>query len=351
LSRERFEKQIIMNIPDNNSLNSVSQSKEALLNEEKGNLFEFLVAQILSRLNKIEAEFFLGLNSDLKKNMALYEESIRQFHPNLIPMLVNLANLTANTVDQYLKLNKIIVKNIFLIGKISANFEKDQWHEADLVLKTETDILIPVSLKLSKDHSYMNTKSAGAKSFIEKYFNEFSESKSFQQVLNKEIDQAFVQMAHRLYQMASLEFVGKFDQNWREKWSELPGELPADFREVIFINYARVAVLIHQQLVCLLKSSKEKFISSLAPLCGMGDRKIIQVSCYHQQHRLKSIEIKKFEDLFYSGLDIVIEPLKENMSSFDILIGKTTLQIRVKPMNKFTTASYKINCSIKLHKD
>jgi hypothetical protein len=83
----------------------------------------------------------------------------------------------------------------------------------------------------------------------------------------------------------------------------------------------------------------------------MGDRKIIQVSCYHQQHRLKSIEIKKFEDLFYPEIDVVIEPLKENMSSFDILIGKTTLQIRVKPMNKFTTASYKINCSIKLHKD
>jgi hypothetical protein len=237
-----------------------------------------------------------------------------------------------------------------LIGKITANFEKSQWHETDLVMQTEQAKLIPVSLKLSKDSSYMNTKSAGAKSFLEKYFHHFSEVKVFQQELNKEIDQSHIQMAHRLYQMATLNFKGKFDESWKSKWSELPGELPLEFREVIFINYARVVSCIHSRLIQLLALDKEKFITSLAPLCGMGDPDIIQVSCFHQQHLLRSVVIKTFDDFFHTDLKVSIGPLKEQMSSFEIYLGQTILQIRVKPMNKFTTPSYKINCSIKLQK-
>lgn len=335
-----------MGIPEQTNQLSI-ESAEALLNEEKGNLFEFIVAQILSRINNIESKFFTELNANLKNNMACYEESIRQTHPELIPLLSQLANSTAQVLDAHLQQKDLKLKDIFLVGKITANFEKEEWHESDLILKTEEDRLIPISLKLSKENSYTNTKSAGAKSFIEKYFQSFSESKQMQSELNKEIDQSFLQMSHRLYQLASLPFLGKFDESWKDKWSELPGELPPEFREVIFVNYNRVASLIHKQLLHLLNTDKEKFISALAPLCGIGDPNLIQVSCYHQQHSLKSIEIKEFGDFFREGINISIEPLKNQMSSFDIVFGNMALQIRVKPMNKFTTASYKINCSIK----
>lgn len=338
-----------MGIPDRNN-QAARDSAEALLNEEKGNLFEFTVAQILARLNNIESKFFAELNINLKNNMACYEESIRQTHPELIPQLAQLASSTAHALHAHLQQKHLKLKDIFLVGKITANFEKEEWHESDLILKTIEDRLIPISLKLSKENSYMNTKSAGAKSFIEKYFQSFSESKQMQTELNKEIDQSFLQMSHRLYQLASLPFFGKFDESWREKWSELPGELPTEFRDVIFVNYNRVASLIHKQLLYLFNTDRDKFISALAPLCGIGDQNLIQVSCYHQQHSLKSIMIKEFSDFFYQGINVSLEPLKNQMSSFDIVLGNTALQIRVKPMNKFTTASYKINCSIKIHK-
>lgn len=338
-----------MKVPDKNNPDS-KESIEALLNEEKGNLFEFIVAQILSRQYSIEAQFYLGLNENLKSNMASYEESIRSTHPELIPLLSHLASSTANTLYLHLQQKNLQLENIFLIGKITANFEKDEWHESDLVLKTTEGALIPISLKLSKENSFTNTKSAGAKSFIEKYFKDFSESAKFQLELNKEIDQSFLQMAHRLYQLASLPFNGKFDQSWKDKWSELPGELPSEFREVIFINYNRVASLIHKQLDYLLSIDNEKFIAALAPLCGMGDLNLIQVSCYHQQHSLKSIKIKEFNDFFAESTSVTIGNLKNQMSSFDIYWGNIALQIRVKPMNKFTTPSYKINCSIKMQK-
>lgn len=323
-------------------------SKEALLNEEKGNLFEFLVAKNLSRLHGVENNFFLDLNPSLKNNMTFYEESLQNNHPELIPKLIKLSDLTAKEI--YKKIN-LEVSNIFLVGKIAANLDKEKWHEADIVIKTKNELLIPLSVKLTKDNSYMNTKSAGAKSFISKYFQHFKHAEKFQEILNKEIDQAFFQMAHRLYQLDSLEFKGKFDETWKEKWSELPGELPPEFREVIFVNYTRVAAAIHQQLVEMLTQDSATFINSLAPLCGMGDSEIIQVSCYHQDHQLKTIEIKKIEDFFLPGMNVKIEELKSNMSAFDIYFGNIILQIRVKPMNKFTTPSYKINCSIKFNKE
>ncbi len=337
----------MIKIPEKNNQDSTG----ALVNEEKGNLFEFLVAQILSRISGVEDKFFHDLNPDLKNNMAGYEESLRKSHPELISLLAKMANQTSTAIDNFLKNNNILINNIFLVGKIAANFEKEEWHEADLIIQTNLNTLIPISLKLSKDNSFMNTKSAGAKSFIEKYFLSFDESEHLQLELNKEIDQAHMQMAHRLYQLASLEFTGKFDQVWSEKWSELPGELPDEYRKIVFINYARVAELIHKQLITLLKLDRDKFTSSLPPLCGMGDNQIIQVSCFHQQHIFKSVEIKEYINFFYPQVKVKILPLKDNVSSFDILIGDTILQIRVKPMNKFTTPSYKINCSIRRHKD
>ena len=327
------------------------KSAGALLNEEKGNLFEFIIAQNLARLSNIEDNFLLNLNANLKNNLADYEDSLRRCSPQLVPMLAKLAEQTTQALHKYLDDQKIVINNILLVGKMAANLKKSDWHEADVILKTKQDSLIPISIKLSKDQSFMNTKSAGAKSFLVKYFQTFKETHELQAILNKEIDQAFYQMAHKLYSLDNLEFNGKFDDLWKQKWSELPGEMPPEFRDVIFVNYARVAELLHQQLSYLLKVDKEKFINCLEPICGIGNKEILQVNCFHEKHFFKNLEIKRYEDFFFPLMDAKIESLKPNMSSFNILFGKTILQIRVKPMNKFTTPSYKINCSIKINKE
>jgi len=342
-----LESELIVNIPDKKD----RDNNKALLNEEKGNLFEFLVAHLLSLKFKIEESFYNELNADLKNKLAIYEDSLRANNPQMIPLLFTLAQETSQKIEEFIFSKNFSLQQIYLIGKLNTNNAKGEWNEADFLLKTKNNELIPISLKLTKENSFMNTKSAGAKSFIERYFKIFENASALQEILNKEIEQAFSQMTHKLYQLANIDFVGKFDFSWKEKWSELPGELPVEFREVIFINYHRVASLIHQQLVHLQTTHPEKFRDSLAPLCGMGDKKMLQVSCYHQEHRLKLILIRDFNDFFKNQNRIKIGELKKNMSSFDIIFGDTILQIRVKPMNKFTTAAYKINCSIKLVKD
>lgn len=70
---------------------------------------------------------------------------------------------------------------------------------------------------------------------------------------------------------------------------------------------------------------------------------------FHQNAQLKEILIKSQSDLFTNDpAEIAVKELSDGASSFDIAFKKFVLQIRVKPMNKFTTAAYKINCSIKM---
>nr|MBP9682228.1 hypothetical protein [Bacteriovorax sp.] len=58
--------------------------KEAILNEFKGNLFEFLVAQGLARKSNIEDQFLLSLPTEFKSRLGTYEELIRLHEGRLL---------------------------------------------------------------------------------------------------------------------------------------------------------------------------------------------------------------------------------------------------------------------------
>ena len=85
---------------------------------------------------------------------------------------------------------------------------------------------------------------------------------------------------------------------------------------------------------------------------GFGRDEIIQATCFHgilnaEKYHFKGIKIFTESTLYENLKAFKIGPIKDNLSSFEIKAGTMILQIRVKPMNIFTTPAVKINCSIK----
>ena len=327
---------------------------ESLLNECKGNLFEFLVAQSLSKRFKKEDLFLISLPRDFRARLQFYEETIREFDSDLLINLPILANNVAERLELHALFKNKSQFSFSVIGKMVATNDNSLWNETDIVAieelangKTKKYF---ISLKLTKDHSYTNTKSAGIKSFIEKYFSAHGlKASTLQKKLNLEVDESFHMMGHKLYSMIDQEFSGHFDTRWSQSHTELPGELSSEMKEVVYLNYFRVAQTLREFIGELYREDPLIFYQSLHALCGFSNADIIQVQCFHKNTQLKEILIKSHDDLFSNDPDeITVKELNDGASSFDINFKKFVLQIRVKPMNKFTTAAYKINCSIKI---
>ena len=332
--------------------------KEAILNECKGNLFEFLVGRGLSKRSFCEDQFLLNLPLDFKDRLLEYEELIRENEPKLLIELPHLADKTVESLWNKFQSHHFQFSRWSVIGKMVASNDSNLWHETDLVgtiITSEgSDAHLPLSLKLSKDHSFTNTKSAGVKSFLSKYFEKFNTDspsliEKLQTELSNEVDESFLQMGHRLYSMNDLEWKGRFDSLWTHSFSELPGELTDEMRNIVYINYNRIAIKLHDSL-CLLKNKNSTyFYHSLAALCGFSDPDILQVNCFHHDYVFSEVTIKSMSEFFSATADqCVIKSLKPMSASVEIQIGNVDLQIRVKPMNKFTSAAYKINCSTKM---
>jgi hypothetical protein len=328
--------------------------KEAALNEFKGNLFEFLVAQRLARRIYKEDEFLLGLPLEFKNKLSSYEDMVRTHDPKLLQKLPVLAAATVDKIYLEAGLDSMEFSQWNVIGKMVAMNDNDLWNETDVVGTYKSECgenkLLALSIKLSKDHSFVNTKSAGVKSFLLKYFGHTkSIIENMQNDLNTLVDESFSCMGHKLYSQIDQEWTGSFNRLWTDHYTELPGELPPEMRSVVHEFYHLVAAKLSGLLQELKVLDPALFFDSLYSLCGFGHADIIQVNCFHQDYELKNITVKKFADYFEkTNKECLLLPLKELASSFEIIMGDLTLQIRVKPMNKFTTAAYKINCSIKL---
>lgn len=328
--------------------------KEAILNECKGNLFEFLVAQRLSKHSCLEDQFLLNLPSEFKLKLRSYEELMRTHGPHLLIKLPRLADLTVDRMWKDLNLESYSFCQWKVIGKMVATNDNECWNETDIVgsYKNSDNLFqhLSFSLKLTKDNSYTNTKSAGVKSFLAKYFSRYGEIiNQYQNELNAVVDESFLMMGHKLYSFIDRDFKGSFNFEWSQFYSELPGELSLEMKTIVHQNYHRVALKLSNILEQLKMMDRHLFFDSLASLCGFGHEEIIQVTCMHQEYEMKAITIKRFDDFFSkTNKECVLLPVKDVAHAVEILLGNVSLQIRVKPMNKFTTAAYKINCSIKV---
>jgi len=324
-----------------------SLRQDALINECKGNLFEYLVGQRLSQLAHIEPVFHQKLDSRLKQQFKEYESTLRKIGPRILNQLIEFSDKTAQHILPRFTENLVSVQ---IVGKMDDLQVKKEFKEADLLLITHNKT-IPLSLKLSKNGAYVNTKSAGAKSFIEKYFSHFQNASIYQTELNQLIDRYYYNMGQIMYQMIGLDFKGEFDDSWFEEgYSDLPGQLPEDMKKIVQNNYQQTISHIYKILEKM-SHEREPFSKSLLNLIGLGHPDMLQVICFHKKlndesFELDSIQVGDCAEKMSEVTHFEMMPFNPQISSFEIRFPNFQLQIRIKPMNKFTTPSYKINCSV-----
>jgi hypothetical protein len=341
---EHFEKKLFMKIIDQDNRVQV----ESLLNECKGNLFEYLVAQNLSKHFKTEGDFLLSMSSDFKKRLQFYEHIVKTQDNELFYSLIKMAHTCAEALCNGNIFDSRYKWNFKCIGKLAG--QKDlavDWGETDILAQAQDEQKSQkwLSLKLSKDHSFTNTKSAGVKSFLEKYFSAIQE----QNQLSAVVDQSFQRMGHNLYELIGKTFTDRFDEQWIGHYTELPGELSPEMRKIVHENYFRVAQSLHHIMVKLYQENPKAFYLSLKTICGFSHQQIVQIHAIHKEDQIIAVDIYNADDLFIGQQSkIHIGSLKDGGSSFDVEVDKVCLQVRIKPMNKFTTASYKVNCSLKI---
>jgi len=344
--------------------------REALLNELKGNIFEFLLASLLARSYNHESTFLQHFTSlddgKVHQDFNRYQSYLLEHDQELYLQLP----LLAQKACDYLKEKTSFFTNFtplqtHLLGKWASSFSLgNDLKESDLVFINNEQKIKGLSLKLCKSGAFVNTKSGGIRSFIEKYFSIFSSSHSLQKELNDYLDQSFAQMRSECYQWADLEMEAEaiqsktqFDQRWQERGLPvLPGQLSDELRPLLHGHYQRIILKLYESLGNLWDEDREKFSLCLLPLVGLGSKDISQLTCFHRGVKGERYLLDHFEffnrDEFYQSLHHLKWPeLKEGISSFELSLGSKTLQIRVKPMNTFIVSGLKVNCSVKSHKN
>ncbi|MBY0515494.1 MAG: hypothetical protein K2P81_01200 [Bacteriovoracaceae bacterium] len=312
------------------------KNKEALFNEIKGSLFEYLCAYEVAKISKIEASFLKNLPQTYQRVLEQQDHMTRELYPELVSFLPLWSKQVALKITQVYKAQ---IKNVTLTAQLQSVH-----HEADFLINEK-----PVSLKLNKLHGSVNTKSGGIKSFLTQYF-EAPQVSDWQQSYNQLVDAEFAIMRSTLHEMAGLEEDDSW-QNWRMKGlSELPGELPLEMREVMHSFYARLASELDLVLKKISSSYPQVFSLGLARLCGFGERELLQVICFHEINgkNPEKVEVRAHD------MQMVEEKIAkmswrdfQNTASCEINLGDWPMQIRIKPMNKFTTTAIKINCSLR----
>lgn len=314
--------------------------REAILNEIKGNLFEYLVALKLAQHFKMESAFVNSLPDQFNELLRNYDYHIRTYYPELLYKLPVLADSLADEI----RVRYHDVQAISLVGKIAGAAHNQAYSEADILLHHQDDKVTPLSIKLCRHGSFMNTKSGGISSFIKKYFSHQS-AYSQQQELNEFVDLSFDKMARELHDHHDLDYQGDF-----KKWKSLglpvlPGELDENSKKILYAYYHCISVKLHSLLKDASQEDPELFARSLYSLIGFGRQDLIQAIVTHDKYQIKSVLVKEFNDC-KSEL-VCLDDHDEKISNFEIHVDKVLLQIRIKPMNQFTARSFKVNCSIK----
>ncbi len=332
---------------------SISQI-EANKNELKGHLFEFMIGQSLAKEWGILAEYLLEFPEEVLGQLSRYENQLRKLDMQLVKDLPNLAQTSAVNLISYLEERFLSGEKILKINPLGKETQRGEarklWAEADLLLISSENREFPISIKLTKDKAYVNTKSGGIKSFLSSYFNMFEGVEGKQKELTLLADESFSQMGHELYQLRDIVFSGKFDEQWDAlSLSHLPGELPKDMRPIVYEHYHRLISWIYSDVEKFYKDDPGKFLRALYPLCGFSNPEILQLKCFYKGKKiqLSHIHLIDYNELERETCQMELRPPVNGNSSFEVAFPRFVLQIRVKPMNIFTVPSVKINCSIK----
>ena len=325
-------------------MSSSQTQKEALFNEVKGSLFEFLVGQNLARAHQSEKDFLESIDKNYLNVLTQQDRMVRQFYPEMGTFLRHMAENSVKKISAFLG---EIPSDPRLTGKLVNSTARAERDETDLLVNVK-NIPRPLSLKLNKKGAFVNTKSGGVKSFFSQYFP-FIDS-SHQAHFNQIVDLEFERMSRDLHDLVDLEWTGSYASWVARGYSELPGELPAEQREILKAYYARLADAMHVILTGAFESNQSEFRKSLLPLMGFSSPDIIQVVCFHDFKRdltESDVHLHDLSEVDHEMKYVSMTP-STGTASVEVNLGLWTLQIRIKPMNKFTTTAIKMNCSVKV---
>ena len=90
--------------------------KEALFNEVKGSLFEYLVAKEIAKSSENELEFQNSIDKNYLHVLSQQDRLVRQFYPEMLPFLVEASKMTTINLKKYFQAE---LKSPKLMGKFS----------------------------------------------------------------------------------------------------------------------------------------------------------------------------------------------------------------------------------------
>ncbi len=335
--------------------NITTAQKEAYLNEYKGGLFEFLCASALYKhaVSDDLTKFYQDIDAATLKSLQYSEVQLRITDPQQLFQLPVIAERLSHFLLEHYGRDWTKVE---LIGKSSNG--KSIWKEADILLfakdQLNGDSTLPISLKFCKKNSYVNTKSAGVKSFIRKYYgyyeNEFPTS---QDLLDEKVNWAYHEMAQALHSFYGLIFLHDWQQWSEQKLPQLPGQLDEKLHHHLTHFYYQSILELFRHMKAAFEYNAHAFKESLLPIIGISNSKIIQLMAFYahahareSRYQLESMLLINAKWVQNELSQIQLIAPKEGRANFDIKLKNVTLQIRLKPMNKFTSAGLKVNCSI-----
>lgn len=315
-------------------------SEEALLNELKGSIFEYLVARELARLSGVEGEFLSELREDYQRLLERQDLMLRECFPTLPPYLFQWARASATMLRSY---TPEPITKVQLSGQFS--HQKEQGESDFSYWQGERERT--VSLKLNKKQGLVNTKSAGVKSFLTQYF---AGAETLQERFGQLVEIEHALVRDGLFELHGLPLASDWS-SWRARGlSELPGEQSPEAKELLHGYYARLAQELSQSLMILQERDPENFLEGLERLLGFSHPDLVQLVCFHE---LQSKNPEHCEVLLHDRArvrdELTVLEVREHKgtASVELALKSWVLQIRIKPMNKFTTTAIKINCSVK----
>ncbi len=313
--------------------------KEAFLNEFKGAIFEYRLAVALAEHWGTLPALLAAIPAAYQARLASYERAVWQLDAALGAALNQWPREVA---EQVLKHFPLTCGQVFWVGRQ----EKQSWHEADLLIQDSSHQIFPLSLKLSKEQAFVNTKSAGIKSILPQYFKACPEQAAAQTQLQELVERGFLTMGMELYQAQNLGiFMGRFDERWI--LPRLPGQVPEELRPAIWRYYSLVMAFLAQ--VFQQWKDQESFRQALLPLFGLGRPDLGQVNCVYQKDpwQLKRIIILPPTWAAEQIRALNWRPYHAGDTFFSGDFPAGTIQMRAKPMNVFTVAGLKVNCALR----
>jgi hypothetical protein len=326
------------------------------MNEWKGHLFEYLVAEYVTHQALSPLLFYKRLSPSLMLILQRYQQLLQGQNQFLYQRLPLWAQQTGELMCHLIHQRKEIIESVEWIGKQDQK-DLSRHEEADLLLFLKDQAQAPYSLKLCRFNSYVNTKNGGVKSFFQRFFS-YAWNDQKQKDFEESLDLFYQQLTQRLMALSRDTEDGheeedlSLDQYWeRNQRGHLPGDLEGEEKMWVHHWYHEVISFIYQQISWIFAQDQWQLQrnESLLSLMGREQKDLWQVFAFHGGEFQDLKKILLMDNMAYKKemKHITLRPLRVGKSFFEVAFTTLRLQIRVKPMNRFTSQALKVNCSVK----